>query len=164
MSEVIRPKEYRIYKPYDKDKGGASAFQMKVTLTPEEKIKRKVELFWVAAKQTGVDDNKNARFGWQDPASSATMKIGMIDVGEILLALRGKKEEVNLYHQNRSGNTVVKINRGSTKNGPVLNFQMSSKRGDSEVVRVRHNITQGEAQVLDHLLSDFISESYRWSL
>ena len=161
--KVIRPNEYRIYKPYGQDKGGASAFQIKITLTPEDKIKRKVELFWVASNQTGTDENKNARFGWQDPKNSATMKIGMIDVGEILLALRGKKEEVTLYHQNKSGNTIVKINRGSTKSGPVLNFQMSSKRGDSEAVRVRHNITQGEAQVLERLLCDFISDSYKWT-
>tara|TARA_R110000765_G_scaffold142217_3_gene243376 strand:+ start:5601 stop:6101 length:501 start_codon:yes stop_codon:yes gene_type:complete len=162
--EVIRPNEYRIYKPYGEDKGGASAFQMKITNTPSEKIKRKVELFWVSANQTGVDENKNARFGWQEPTGSATMKIGMIDIGEILLALRGKKEEITLYHQNKSGNTIVKITRGSTKSGPVLNFQMSSKRGNAEAVRVRHNITQGEAQILDHLLSDFVSEFYRWSL
>ena len=165
MNQVIRPNEYRIYKPYGEDKGAASAFQMKVTLTPEEKKKRTVDLFWVSTNQVGTNkQNKTAQFGWQDSTKSATMKLGIVDVGEILLALRGKREEITLYHQNRSGNTVVKIKRAESKSGPVLNFQMSSKRGEADLVRVKHNITQGEAQILSRLLDDFISEYYKWKL
>ena len=161
--QIIRPNEYRIYKPYGENQGAASAFQMKITLTPDEKKKRTVDLFWVSTNQTGTDkSSKTARFGWQDSSTSATMKLGIVDVGEILLALRGKREEITLYHQNKSGNTVVKIKRGQGKAGPVLNFQMSSKRGESDLVRVKHNITQGEAQVLDRLLEDFISVYYNW--
>jgi hypothetical protein len=79
------------------------------------------------------------------------MKLGLMDVGELLLILQGKKEEVTLYHQNRQGNTIVKLKKAQTKSGPVLNFQMSSKRG-KDLVKVAHNISQAEAQILIQLL------------
>lgn len=163
--KIIRPKEFRIYKPYKENEGSASAFQMKVTIDPEEKWNKKnVELFWVATNQVGINkETKNPSFGWDDPKSSATMKLGLVDVGELLVILQGKKPDITLYHQNKSGNTIVKMKQAQSKSGPVLNFQMSSKRGES-LVRVNHNISQGEAQVLSQLLRDFVSEYHKWSL
>jgi len=163
MKKIDRPVEYRIYKPYKDDQGAASGFQMKITHDPEAKWnKRSVDLFWVATNQVGINsDTKNPKFGWDDSSKTATMKLGLMDVGELLLILQGKKEEVTLYHQNKHGNTIAKLKKAVTKSGPVLNFQMSSKRGD-DLVKVAHNISQGEAQVLTQLMKDFISSYHSW--
>tara|TARA_R110002020_G_scaffold431514_1_gene641572 strand:- start:118 stop:627 length:510 start_codon:yes stop_codon:yes gene_type:complete len=163
MKKVDRPVEYRIYKPYKQSDGAASGFQMKITHDPEAKWnKRSVDLFWVATNQVGINpETKNPKFGWDDNSKSATMKLGLMDVGELLLILQGKKEEVTLYHQNRQGNTIVKLKKAQTKSGPVLNFQMSSKRGEA-LVKVAHNISQAEAQILIQLLKDFISSYHSW--
>jgi len=164
MKKVDRPVEYRIYKPYKESGGAASGFQMKITHDSEAKWnKRAVDLFWVATNQVGINpETKNPKFGWDDTSKSATMKLGLMDVGELLLILQGKKEEVTLYHQNNHGNTIVKLKKAQTKSGPVLNFQISSKRGDS-LVKVSHNISQAEAQILTQLLKDFISSYHSWS-
>lgn len=163
MKKVDRPVEYRIYKPYKQSDGAASGFQMKITHDPEAKWnKRSVDLFWVATNQVGINpETKNPKFGWDDTSKSATMKLGLMDVGEILLILQGKKEEVTLYHQNNQGNTIVKLKKAQTKSGPVLNFQMSSKRGEA-LVKVSHNISQAEAQILIQLLKDFVSSYHSW--
>ena len=163
MKKVDRPVEYRIYKPYKQSDGAASGFQMKITHDPEAKWnKRSVDLFWVATNQVGINpETKNPKFGWDDNSKSATMKLGLMDVGELLLILQGKKEEVTLYHQNRQGNTIAKLKKAQTKSGPVLNFQMSSKRGEA-LVKVAHNISQAEAQILIQLLKDFISSYHSW--
>jgi len=163
MKKIDRPVEYRIYKPYKDDQGAASGFQMKITHDPEAKWnKRSVDLFWVATNQVRINsDTKNPKFGWDDSSKTATMKLGLMDVGELLLILQGKKEEVTLYHQNKHGNTIAKLKKAVTKSGPVLNFQMSSKRGD-DLVKVAHNISQGEAQVLTQLMKDFISSYHSW--
>ena len=166
MEKVIRPSEYRIYKPYGEDKGAASAFQMKITIDPDAKPGRQrlVELFWVATNQSGMNPTtNNPSFGWDDKTKTATMKLGLMDVGELLAVFQGKKPEVTLYHQNKAGNTIAKLKQGQTKSGPVLNFQMSSKRNDRDLVRVSHNISQGEAQVLSQLLRDFVSACYQWA-
>ena len=163
MKKIDRPVEYRIYKPYKETEGAASGFQMKITHNPEAQWnKRSVELFWVATNQVGLNkETKNPKFGWDDNTKSATMKLGLIDVGELLLILQGKKEEIQLYHQNKNGNTIVKLKKAQTKSGPVLNFQMSSKRGEN-LVRVAHNISQGEAQILIEVLKDFVSAYHSW--
>tara|TARA_R100000005_G_C4886613_1_gene135563 strand:+ start:56 stop:559 length:504 start_codon:yes stop_codon:yes gene_type:complete len=167
MREVKRPPEYRIYKPYKEDSGAASSFQLKITNDSDAPSgrQRKVELFWVSCQQTGVNkETKNASFGWDDSTKSATMKLGLVDVGELLLFLEGKKEDVSLFHQNRSGNTVVKMKKAQNKSGPVISFQMSSKREGNPLVKISHYISMGESQIILQLLKDFVSVYHNWKL
>ena len=162
--ETIRPKEYRVYKPYGESKGAASAFQVKITLDSEESPgkKRIVELFWVCTNQTGQNSSTgNASFGWSDPKQSITMKMGLPDIGEILSLLEGDKEEISLFHQNRSGNTVAKMKQAQTKSGPAFGFQMSSKKGDN-LTKVRHNFSMSDSKILKRLLQDYISLYHDW--
>jgi len=167
MRNVTRPPEYRIYKPYKDDAGAASSFQLKITEDSDAPVgrKRKVEMFWVSCQQTGVNrETKNASFGWDDNTKSATMKIGLVDVGELLLFFSGKKEDLSLFHQNMSGNTVVKMKKSQNKSGPVISFQMSSKREGNPLVKISHYISLGEAEIITQLLKDFVSSYHNWRL
>jgi len=167
MRNVTRPPEYRIYKPYKDDAGAASSLQLKITEDSDAPVgrKRKVEMFWVSCQQTGVNrETKNASFGWDDSSKSATMKIGLVDVGELLAFLHGKKEDVNLFHQNMSGNTVVKMKKSQNKSGPVISFQISSKREGNPLVKISHYISIGESEIIAQLLRDFVSSYHNWKL
>ena len=52
-------------------------------------------LFWDMAKQTKVaaNDDDNAAFGWKED-SKVSMKLGPVDIAEILMVLTGKKAKV----------------------------------------------------------------------
>ena len=162
--EVIRPKQYRIYKPYKKNEGAASAFQLKLTLDNEASLgkQRVVELFWVATNQTGVNESTgHSMFGWDDSSKSITMKLGLPDVGELLCLFDRDKEEISLFHQIKSGNTVLKMKEIQNKQGVGFRFQMSAKRDDS-LTKVGHNVSMADSKVLKQLLKDFVSLYHDW--
>ena len=162
--EILRPREYRIYKPYGKSDGGASAFQVKITLDSEAGPgkTRLVEMFWVAVNQIGTNEaTGNAAFGWDDSKQCITMKMGLTDIGELLSLFDGDKEEINLFHKNKAGNTVAKMKQAQNKSGTVYYFQMSSKRGN-DLIKVRHNISLSDAKILRQLLKDYVSLYHDW--
>ena len=159
-------KEFRIYKPTKAQNGAASKFQVSV-----KKIKEKYEevmLFWEMAEQTGIDENNNASFDWTKPEKdihrSITMKLGSNDVGELLCVLSGKKEfvgrkkEEGLFHQNQSGNTILKfakMDRGG------YYAALSAKRS-GVLMSIKHSLTDSEGTILEQLLKDFVSSLYKW--
>ena len=167
MKQVIRPTEYRIYKPYKESGGAASSFQIKITIDDEAHVskRRSVDLFWVSCQQAGINkETGNAAFGWDDKTKSATMKLGLVDAGELLMVFQGKRSECNLFHKNPSGNTVVKLKQVESKSGPVIGFQMSSKREGMPLVKITHNISLGEAEIITQLLKDYVSAYHNWKL
>lgn len=162
-------KEFRIYKPNRAGHGAASKFQC-VIKKKKEKYDELV-LFLESAKQEGVDANDNAKFAWSDKNNSVTMKLGLPDVGEMLLVLKGRKKyvgpppkqegahEPGIYHQNQSGNTSLKMKWDKS----TLYLSLSSQNSQTkDIVRVNHAISLSEAVVLETLLEDFIKQYHSW--
>ena len=171
MTQATKSKrypEYRIYKPY-KSKGAAVKFQIK--LLKEDKgtyWSHDPQLFLVAAPEI-PSNNENAAFAWEDSKKAVTMKLGMPDVGEILLVLGTKKEyvgpfkkadravEMGLYHKNPRGNTILKLK--AAKNGNkerVFYLAVSSQRDKGTAVKVNLTLTHAEGEILRLLLERWV--------
>ena len=153
-------KEFRIYKPKKDEKGAAAKFQFVVKARREGKFPEPM-LFLEMANQTGVDANDNASFDWagQDNSTgqSVTVKLGIPDVSELLLALRRHKNEGKLFHKNDKGNVTVSLKKLDDK----MALNVSSQR-DKKLTRVGLMVAPGECIVLSTLLQDFISAYYGW--
>jgi hypothetical protein len=171
----LQPKEYRIYKPNSKNSGAATKFQCRVKEVGKgDKKYPELFLFVEMAQQTGTDENDNAKFDWagkENPnPKSVTMKLGLPDVGEILLVLMGRKKfvgpepkegqkiESGLFHQNNDGNTSMRLKWDNGK----LYLNLSAQDKAKNLVKVSHSITMAEAVVLEHLLQHFIVAYHAW--
>lgn len=160
--------EYRIYKPNNAKTGAASRLQIKVK---HDKY-REVLLFWESSLQTGIDANKNASFGWDDPNKKVTFKMEATDIGEILAVLNGKKLFAGMpaqdgkggaiFHQNEKGSTILKFSKMEKDGKTAYWFQLNAKRANGPVVEVKHVITVGEAEIIKILLQDAVSLMYNW--
>ncbi len=163
-------KEYRIYKPRQSNDGAASRLQIRVNAEPY----REVFLFWETTTQTGTDANGNASFGWKEKEKTITFKLGEVDVAELLLVLKGKKEYagpppkeagkpgMGLYHKNPNGNTILQLQRDQKGAGFYLSISRQSAANKSDVVRIKHTISNGEAEILQVLLTDAVSCIFGW--
>ena len=152
-------KEHRIYKPNKNKDGAASKLQLKLIKDENEtaKNKRKIMLFWVICQQTGIDQNNNATFGWQDEEKYVTIKLGEIDVGKILTTLNLLTKETKIFHQNPKGNTTLTMSR--TDKGYNLRI---SKQINKKVTAISHSIAPEEAEILKILLKQVIINIYQW--
>ena len=172
----ILAKEYRIYKPNSKGAGAASKFQCRTKWKTIDNVDyADLILFLESAQQTGFDSNKNASFGWSSNSEkgkgkSVTMKLGLPDIGEILLVLKGRKQfvgpepsngrkiEPGLYHQKLKGNTSLRLKWSDGK----LYLNISSQDEKKNITKVSHSITMSEAAVLESLLDGFVKEYHGW--
>ena len=99
------------------------------------------------------------------------MKLGMPDIGEMLLVLTGKTKfvgpppksgrtvEPGLFHKNKNGNTSLRLKWSDGK----LYLNLSSQDGNKNVAKVGHSSTSGEATVLAVLLEIFVTQYYGWN-
>jgi len=171
VTAVKKKEEWRVYKPKKTNDGSASKLELKIVTTQKEKDGksfsiRDVQLFWVSAKQTGVDANGNASFGWGDDTKNVTLKLGEVDIGEILAVLTGQKDQSGakgekfngLFHKNASGSTSFLLQRGDSG----YSLRVSKKVGAKPPVAVTHQITFGEGQVLRVILEAAVRQSYQW--
>jgi len=163
--------EHRIYKPNPAKNGAASKLQFKI----KQERYREGQLFWVAAQQTGLDENGNASFGWDSTEQKVTMKLDTPDIGEILAVLNGKKDSVGqppkegskfpagLFHKNAAGSTTMQFAKVAGKDGKhdYYAVRLASKKGEA-LVEAKHTITLGEGEVLRIILEDAISAMYNW--
>ncbi len=163
MAEVTRKtNEWRSYKPSNAGTGAASKIQVKVIDNGPKG--RDVQSFWVAAKQTGVDENKNASFAWDQkvaPDKNVVLKMGENDIGEILSVINRQKDKAELYHQNESGNTTFRLERLTGDKGVYFRVRLAKKTA-SGLVEVSHGLTTGEIEILRVLLADIIRLDYGW--
>ena len=173
----ILAKEYRIYKPNSKGSGAASKFQCRTKWKTVDGVDyADLILFLETAQQTGFDSNKNASFGWstntdKNKGKSVTMKLGLPDIGEILLVLKGRKQfvgpepkagrniEPGLYHQKQRGNTSLRLKWSEGR----LYLNISSQDEKKNVTKVSHSITTAEAAILESLLEHFVVEYHGWN-
>ena len=173
QEKKILAKEYRIYKPNSKGSGAASKFQCRTKWKSVDGVDyADLILFLETSQQTGFDSNNNASFGWSSSGSkdkkskSVTMKLGLPDIGEILLVLKGRKQfvgpepkqgrnvEPGLYHQKQNGNTSLRLKWSEGR----LYLNLSSQDASKNVIKVSHSITTAEAAVLESLLDHFVVE------
>ena len=164
-------KEFRIYKPNKNNNGAASKWQLS-SKKSEHGIT--TMLFLTMGSQTGIDSNGNAAFGWTDESKNIIMKLGILDIGELLSVLRGIKSYVGesnnredgkgLYHETEKGNSVLKFyccppdQYSSTKYYKIV---ASQKRGN-QTIKCYHTISIAEAQILFSLLEKAVIEIHGW--
>lgn len=166
-------KDFRLYRANkDVSKGVATRFN-----ASKKKFEKYDEwmLFLEMAKQTGVDKEDNARFGWADSKkpetrqTSITMKLEELDIGEILSVLNGIKEEVGangkgLFHKTPNGNTVLSFSK-YIKDGKLLGYNLRVSRklnGETNPVAFSQGISVSEGEVLRTLLSAFVVKKFEW--
>lgn len=162
-------KDFRIYRPYKENQGAASKIQVVEKI--REKGDRKyaeVMIFWEAAPQLSIDENSNATFDWASQENkegkSITMKLGMVDLGEILAVLNGRKDFVGtkkdqgLFHK-----TDESHNKGFQfyldDQGRGYYFRMSEK-GPSGLKQVRHGLSFSDGELLKVVLSEAVRLYY----
>ena len=159
MSQAKYNPTYKIYKPNFKDssKGAASSWEWNP---------KTCNFFLTIAKQSGQkSDAGKPTFSWKE--FSETFKLGEADLAELCLVLSGQKDYLGyadgqkgkcLYHQNKSGNSILKVYR--LENG--LGMELSSKKGDSRFW-AGHRISDGEAKFLSIVIEKCIWEVFNCS-
>lgn len=170
----ISNRELRFYKPNRTGNGGASKFQCKTKYKKSgDREYPELVLFLETALQNGKDDSGNAKFHWSQKGksnNSVTMKLGMTDIGEMILVLEGKTKfvgpppkqgrtvEPGLFHQNKNGNTSLRLKWSDGK----LFLNLSSQDAKKEVTKVGHSLTPGEGAILCELLKEFVVQYHSW--
>ncbi len=168
-----KAKEWRVYKPKKTNDGAASKLELRVDLKEREKDGKKftvrnVLIFWVSSKQTGMDANENASFGWDDDDKQVTIKLGEVDLGEILAVLNNQKDATGgsvgtyagkLFHKNERGSTTFSLAKG--KNGGYY-VGITKKIGANPAVQISHTLTFGEAEILRVVIESAIRHIYMW--
>jgi hypothetical protein len=165
--------QYTLFKAKKTGDGAASSWVMSDTKDGER------QLFLEMARQNGeMNANGNATFDWKkyDKATqsfaggSISAKLGLPDVGEILLVLNGVKKAAGfdgkgLFHKNANGSTTINFATWE-KDNALLGFtvRVASKRSDNnnEVVSVSHAISLAEAEVLRTLLNHSVLQMCNW--
>lgn len=159
--------EYRIYKPNGKGNGFAVKLQMREGKNQNEQ--ERLMLFLEGTQQTGVDDNDNASFGWKDKEKTVVMKLGLVDVGELLAVVNGVKSGAGgakgLYHENDKGNTTLQFTLMDSKDGgpPVGYWLRLAAKRDSKLIEIKLLVTFGEAEILRVLLSEYVKKLHEWN-
>jgi hypothetical protein len=152
-------KNFMLYKARNDGTGAASQWNLG---------SKKDCVFLEMAKQKGKDDNKNARFDWEN---KICFKLGEADIGEILAVLVGLQKGAGpydtqqgkhkgLFHSNQSGNAILGF--GKDDAGRFKIYLSVKKNG--EKTAVSHLISKGEACVLSTLLRRAIEVIYRWDI
>jgi len=161
---------YTMYHPKNDGNGAASCWRM-------SENDKGVNLFLEVARQTGKgDDNRNDSFGWRKKdkdtkewvGDSNVAKLGLPDIGEIILVLDGVKKKAGpkgdgLFHKNQKGSTTINFEVWE-KDGVQQGFtvRVASKEGQGTVSSVSHALSLSEAVVLRILLQNSVLRLANW--
>lgn len=158
--------------------GNGAASRLQLSKKTNARGYDEVLLFLEVAKQNGANDNGDAMFAWQGgknsmDGGSVTIKLGTVDVGEILTVISGRKPCVGdpngkfkgLFHQNAKGNSSLDF-RVYAKDGQDVCYALSASKkvGDSEAVKVNHLVSFGEAETLRVFLNTALVQMNGWEL
>lgn len=158
MSEVLT-QPFCIYKPNKNGNGAAS--QLSVRLNKTDKGVVELLCFWSLAKQCG-----DKKFGWKEKDKYVNIKLGEIDICDVISVLSGLKSEVGpgggkgRFHSFNGNSSVLKFSFDKEKN--IYKFGVSTKKGDGEAVVVFHNVSIEEGVALKILLTDIVSAMYNF--
>lgn len=158
-------KELRIYRPSKTIQSG-TAIKWQVV----EKVKQKgdksyseIMVFVEGAPQTGMDENENASFAWEDRTRLVTLKLGMVDLGELLSVLKGRKDfagqsaEKGLYHQLNGASKSLQL---VFVQGKGYTFRISAK--DEHGLRdIKQTLSFSDAELLTIVLEEAVRLYYR---
>jgi hypothetical protein len=154
------PRNYRIYRPNASNTGSATEWQL--SFKENEKYDQ-YQFFLVGARQTGTDENGNAKFAWKEGQINA--KLGELDLGEIIAVLDRRKESVgtngSLFHSTPGGgNKVIGFKRGD-KGGFYLTMSAQDKDKNASG-KVSQVLSDADGAVLSVLLKKAIERMYAW--
>lgn len=151
--EYLAP--FKIFKPRKSGDGAACQWEFK---------KEKKCMFLEFAHQ---NKGENTSFDWNN---KAIMKLGLIDIGDILATLSGLQDGMGpldgegrskgIYHQNPKGNTILQLARNKKTTGYFI--RLSQKTQDQSPQVFQHSITFAEASLLMVLLRRAIEVIYGW--
>ncbi len=153
-SAPYRGRSLELYHPNPRGNGSALRLEPRVNGTDEERYNC---FFLEFATQKSVADRSNglahATFDW---ANKITVKLGFLDVSELLLVLEGHVQQLGgqgkgLYHSNGTGNTLITLNCDTERDSYYL--AVSRKRAtDTTPQRIGIGLTKAEAVGLRCLL------------
>ncbi len=158
---------YRMYKPQKDKTGCASQWQLsekKVVRGKDNKEFTEFMFFLEMAHQLPENDqNDNNKFDWDN---SVTVKMGAIDLGEVIAVLDGKKDAVGgekgmLYHETPGGGNKV-VSFSWMKERGAFGLKVSAQNAQKDTDKIQHLISVGEASVLLVLLKQAIIKMYDW--
>ncbi len=147
---------HTIYKPNFKDssKGCATSWEWNPKTS---------NFFMTIAKQSSAkSDSGKPTFAWKD--SSEIFKLDMSDLAEISLVFSGQKEKLGqddgnkgkgLFHQNKSGNSILKL----YKLDEGFALELSTKKGEQRFW-AGHRISLQESKVLSVIIDRCIWEMF----
>lgn len=151
-------KTYRIHRP-SKTGGCAAEFQIK---EPRGKYDDYCVMLQIVPQEGIDEDTQNAKFAWSREGGykGITMKLNLTDIGEMLSVLNLVKSSIGsgkgLYHQNNSGNSVLKF-EGSDKG---IALSMSAKRGEEDLLKFSMMLSHADAQIIKVILEKCLSLQY----
>ena len=151
-------RSYVIYKPKKDGSGSASQWN----ISGERDC-----LFLEMSSQNGKNESGNPKFDWDN---KIIFKLSESDIGEILAVLSGKQAGIGpfstergkhkgLFHSNQRGNAILGFARDESK--ACFKIYLSAKR-DGDKTACAHNITNGEACILETLLRRSVEILYKW--
>jgi len=145
---------FNIYKPLKKaDAGAALQFSYDAG---------KQAIFLEATKQKGakLPVGDKAQFDW---VNKIVFKLGVVDLGALLMFFNGRSKEVKLLHSNedRTRITAMELKPGSEFNGkPTFAFKLGRtlKGGDSSYVQMY--LSQEELALLAHFARESLTRMF----
>lgn len=147
-------KNFRVYRPNRTGTGSA----LEVNLRKDEESRwPKYFCFLKMAKQDGTDDNDNARFDWD---GGITMKLGEIDLGEMLAVLERRKAKAGtgkgLFHQTDKGNKVLHFE--SVKKDEEITYKVRLSTSKDNAVQLY--LSAGDASVFQEIIKGIVRTVY----
>jgi len=158
MNETVKPKQfkskpyYNIYKPLKKDDAGA-ALQFSYD-GPKESV------YLEAARQKGpkLEIGSKDQFDWE---GKIVFKLGITDIGQLLLLFNGKKTEVKCIHSPPDGKhtSVLEMRKQS---GDYDNYQLKLSKTTKEEAGSKTNsvglyVDHHEMVVLSHFFREALT-------
>ena len=139
------------YHPNNRGTGTALRLEPKVNRDDEDRYNC---FFLEAARQKATaKQNAFASFDWEN---KITVKLGFMDICELLMVLEGRSEQAGsgrngLYHATASGNTLISFKRDNERGGYYVSISRKRK-GEEEAQRIAIGLSEAEALGLRCLL------------
>mgnify|MGYP000234244213 CR=1 FL=1 len=142
----VYPGRLTFYPPTSSGSGAAARFELRLNAQDEEQY----DCFFLemAAHKAGGRGEGPASFDWH---RRLTVKLGFLDICEMLLVLEGHKDRIGadhaqgLYHQTDDSNTVIEFRRDPKGGGFLLGLSRKGRSANAEVTRIGMCLTDAEA-------------------
>ena len=150
MDRTYERKKLAIYKP-NKDATGAA---VQFDFAPD-----KESVFAEFSKQKAEKE-----FDW---ANKISIKLGIADIGKILLVLSGKQTGINLYHEaSKGGYESAKETKNADPSVQKSNYgyyyKVIRQLTDGTVSSVQVSVSDDEAMIFETLLKKAVERIYGW--